>query len=96
MSVQAADPDAIACPRCGRPVGGDQAWCLECGAAARTRLVPAPGWRAPLAIAAALAVLVLAALTWGFVVLTSDDGGSGAGASPTTPATTAPATAPAP
>jgi RNA polymerase subunit RPABC4/transcription elongation factor Spt4 len=49
VSAHAADPDAIACPRCGRPVGGDQAWCLNCGAAARTRLVPAPAgarrWR---------------------------------------------------
>lgn len=96
MSVQAADPHAIACPRCGRPVGGDQAWCLECGAAARTRLVPAPGWRAPLAIAAAVALLVLAGLTWGFVVLTSDDtAGEGSPTTAPAPATT-PATTPAP
>ena len=80
-------PDAIACPRCGRPVGGDQSWCLNCGAAARTRLVPTPGWRTPIAIALSLAVLAVAGLAYGFVALTEDDGG---GAS-TTLTTTAPA-----
>ena len=92
MSAHAADPHAIACPRCGSPVGGDQDWCLQCGAAARTRLVPTPGWRAPLAIAATLAVLAVAALTWGFLALTDDDTGGGAtGATQTAPATTTPA-----
>jgi hypothetical protein len=85
--VSASRSDAIACPRCGRPVGGDQAWCLNCGAAARTRLVPTPGWRTPIAIALSLAVLAVAGLAYGFVALTEDDG---SGAS-TTPTTTAPA-----
>ena len=94
MSAHATDPDAIACPRCGRPVGGDQAWCLDCGAAARTRLVPTPGWRAPLAIVATLGVLAVAALTWGFLALTDDSGGTGGGTGTTQQ--TAPATTPAP
>jgi hypothetical protein len=68
-----ADPDAIACPRCGLPVRGDQDWCLSCGAAARTRLVPTPAWRAPLAVAAVAAVLAVLLLSWGFVALTRDD-----------------------
>jgi hypothetical protein len=94
VSAHAADPDAIACPRCGRPVGGDQAWCLNCGAAARTRLVPAPGWRAPLAILATLGALAVAGLTWGFLALTDDSGDAG-GTTGTTQQT-APATTPAP
>ena len=69
----AADSGTIACPRCGLPVGGDQEWCLSCGAAARTRLVPTPAWRAPLAVAAVAAVLVMLLLTWAFVALTRDE-----------------------
>jgi hypothetical protein len=68
-----ADPGTIACPRCGLPVRGDQQWCLSCGAAARTRLVPTPAWRAPLAVAAVAAVLGVLLLTWAFVALTRDD-----------------------
>jgi hypothetical protein len=68
-----ADAGTIGCPRCGLPVRGDQEWCLSCGAAARTRLVPTPGWRAPLAVAAVAAVLVMLLLTWAFVALTRDD-----------------------
>jgi hypothetical protein len=86
----AADPSAIACPRCGRAVPGDRAWCLECGAAARTRLAPTPGWRAPVALALAVAALAVAGLAIGFVALTDDDE---AGETPTTQ-TTAPPTAP--
>jgi hypothetical protein len=69
----ADDASAFACPSCGSPVRGDQAWCLRCGAAARTRLAPTPRWRAPIALLAALAVLTLAALVGGFVALTRDD-----------------------
>jgi len=94
VSAPASDADAIACPRCGRPVGGEQAWCLDCGAAARTRLVPTPGWRAPLAILATLGVLAVAGLTWGFVALTDDSAGTGDGTGTTQQ--TAPATTPAP
>jgi hypothetical protein len=67
------DPGTIACPRCGVPVRGDQEWCLSCGTAARTRLAPTPSWRAPLAVAAVVAVLAVLLLTWGFVALTRDD-----------------------
>ena len=43
-------PGTVACPRCGASVGPEQDWCLECGAPARTRLVPTPNWRAPVAV----------------------------------------------
>jgi hypothetical protein len=71
--IATADPDTIACPRCGLPVRGDQEWCLSCGAAARTRLVPTPGWRAPVAVFAVVAVLGVLLLTWAFVALTRDE-----------------------
>ncbi len=86
----AADPDAIACPRCGLPVRGDQEWCLSCGTAARTRLAPTPTWRTPLVVAAVVAVLAVLLLTWAFVALTRDEDPA-PGAQPAAPAPTAPA-----
>jgi len=41
-------PIGEACPLCGAPLHPEQAWCLSCGAAARTRLAAAPGWRGPI------------------------------------------------
>jgi hypothetical protein len=88
--VSAQAPGTIGCPRCRTPVGPEQDWCLRCGDAARTRLVPTPNWRLPLALAAVVAALALAALAVAFVALTNDD-------APVTPTTaTAPAAAPAP
>lgn len=63
----------IACPRCGAPVGPQQDWCLQCGVAARTRLVPTPNWRLPVATLLVTAALALAALAVAFVTLTDDD-----------------------
>jgi uncharacterized paraquat-inducible protein A len=80
-------PGAISCPRCGAILAPEQDWCLRCGAAARTRLVPTPNWRLPLVLTAVLAVLALAVLAAAFVAL-SDDGG--AAASSTTATTTTP------
>jgi hypothetical protein len=50
-----------ACPRCGAPLHHDQEWCLECGAA-RVTVRRAPSWRIPVAIVAAVALLVLVGL----------------------------------
>lgn len=93
---------AIACPRCGATVEGEQAWCLECGLAARTRLAPAPNWRAPLVAAGAIGLAAIATLVVAFLVLTGDNAPLPTTAAPapapaTAPppaATTAPATAP--
>jgi hypothetical protein len=92
--VSASPPDAPAppevpsgtlrCPRCGADVPHDQDWCLSCGLAARTRVAATPRWKIPLALAATVAALALAALAIAFVDLTKD---------PET--VTAPATAPA-
>jgi hypothetical protein len=65
-------PGTIACPRCATTVGPDQAWCLACGAPARTRLVPTPNWRAPVALLALVAAIAGIALAVAFVALTHD------------------------
>jgi hypothetical protein len=85
VSATAAPPaDGTACPRCGAHVAADQDWCLSCGDAARTRLVPTPNWRLPIAIAAIVCALALLAIAISFLQLTRDD-------APVTPtATTAP------
>ena len=66
------EPGTIACPRCAATIGPDQSWCLACGAPARTRLVPTPNWRAPVAVLALIAVLAGIALAIAFVSLTND------------------------
>ena len=65
-------PGSIPCPRCAATVGPDQEWCLACGAPARTRLVPTPNWRAPVAVLAIVATLAGIALALAFVSLTND------------------------
>jgi hypothetical protein len=65
---------AAACPRCGAPLAATQEWCLRCGAAARTRLVPTPSWRVPVVVVAVVVVACLVALAWAFVAITSDQG----------------------
>ena len=54
-------------------VAPEQEWCLRCGAAARTRLVPTPNWRAPLLALALVATLAIVALVLAFVELTNDN-----------------------
>ena len=38
-------PGPEACPLCGAPLNPDQDWCLECGAAATTRILRPPSWK---------------------------------------------------
>ena len=66
-------PGTVACPRCGTSIAPDQSWCLECGAPARTRLVPTPNWRAPVAVLAVVILLAGIALAVAFVALTNDN-----------------------
>jgi hypothetical protein len=77
------------CPRCGAYVAEQQDWCLRCGDAARTRLVPTPNWRLPLMLAGIVAALALLVIAISFVQLTRND-------APVTPTTTAPPAAAAP
>jgi hypothetical protein len=70
----AAGPAPLSCPACGSPVAPDQSWCLECGAAARTRIAKLPRWRAA-TIAVAIAVaLAIGGLIYAFVKLSSGTG----------------------
>jgi hypothetical protein len=67
--VTTLDPPVLVqpgCPVCNRPLAPTQSWCLECGAAARTRIAPTPRWR-PLAVIAVLAA-ILAIVAIGFAV----------------------------
>lgn len=77
----AAPTTARACPRCAEPLAPGQDWCLNCGAAATTRIASPPTWRGPLAAMIGVGLLALAALTLGFFALADDD-------PPTTPAQT--------
>jgi hypothetical protein len=58
-ATRAPAPDATAaCSRCRAPIREDQEWCLECGAA-RATVQRAPAWGIPVAIVAAVALLVV-------------------------------------
>jgi hypothetical protein len=78
--VAAAGPGAITgnltegCPLCGAPLRTEQEWCLNCGAAARTRLAAAPNWRAPLVTLVVLVALALGVLAGALVKLAGDSG----------------------
>jgi hypothetical protein len=94
-ATQASTTDT--CPLCGAPLDPEQDWCLNCGAAARTRLAATPNWRAPAATVAVIAVLALGVLAAALVKLA---GGSGSSTTPpvtttvTTPAAATTPTAP--
>jgi hypothetical protein len=76
------------CTRCGARLAADQDWCLECGAAVRTRILPAPDWRVPLAIVGAVIALAAAALVLALISLSNS-----ANRSDTPAVTSAPAAA---
>jgi hypothetical protein len=73
----AAPPES--CPLCSAPLAPDQDWCLNCGAAARTRLSATPNWKVPLA-----AVIVIAALLLGVIAASLVKLAQGPGAAPPT------------
>lgn len=84
-------PGAILCPRCGSALGEDQAWCLECGLAARTRVHPPPSWRLPVAATLLALVLLAAGIAFALAALLDDPQPAQAPATVTAPATTPPA-----
>jgi len=59
---------------CGAPLHAEQEWCLNCGAAARTRLAASPTWKGLVAALAVVIVLSLGVLAAALVKLA---GGSG-------------------
>jgi hypothetical protein len=76
------------CPQCGSPIAPQQDWCLACGTGARTRMVPTPNWRLPIATILAIVLLAGSALVVAFLALTGDT------STTTTVTTPAPAAAP--
>lgn len=90
-SPPAPAPIGESCPLCGAPLGAEQEWCLQCGAAARTRLAATPKWRTPVIALSAVIVLSLGALTAALISLAGDSGTSVAGTVSVT--TTTPAAA---
>ena len=65
-------PAGRRCPRCGAAMTDQQDWCLSCGAAVGTRIVAAPGWRVPIAIAGVILALAAIALAVAIVQLADD------------------------
>lgn len=57
------------CPLCGAPLKREQAWCMRCGAAARTRLAAQPKWKALVIALVVVVVLALGVLTAALVTL---------------------------
>jgi HAMP domain-containing protein len=54
-------------------VRADQDWCLECGAAARTRIARTPAWRIPVFLVALVIAFSGAAAAFAFVRLSNTD-----------------------
>lgn len=94
---EVAAPTATrACPRCAEPLAPGQDWCLNCGAAATTRIASPPTWRGPLAAMIGVGLLALAALALGFFALADDDPTATPAQTPTPAVTEAAPTAPGP
>jgi hypothetical protein len=77
-------PAQPACPVCNRALAPAQSWCLECGAAARTRIAPTPRWR-PIALLTAFAAL-LAIIAIGFAIARLARGSTSPGTTAAPPA----------
>jgi hypothetical protein len=65
-------PTGRRCPRCAAGLTERQEWCLHCGAAVGARVVAAPGWRTPIALAGVLLALTAVAVTLAIVTLADD------------------------
>lgn len=95
------EPAVAPCPRCGTSLREDQDWCLNCGAAATSRIAAPAGWRAPLAVVAAVLALAFAGLLIAFLAVSDDSdeltrlaAQEAAQPAETTPAPAAPAATP--
>jgi hypothetical protein len=87
-------PGALLCPRCGNTLHHDQAWCLECGLAARTRLHPPPSWRIPVIATVVALILLAAGIAFALVALLDEPESTPAPTTVTVPATPPPAATP--
>lgn len=85
MSDQYGAARPMPCPRCGATVAPDQDWCLDCGAAARTRIATTPRWQTPVAVVFGLLALAIGGLGFAFADLTADAGRLAPAPTTTTP-----------
>ena len=66
VSTTTTEPASrLRCPHCGASLAADQDWCLECGAAATTRILRPPSWK----LAAAIVLGVVAAVVVAMVIV---------------------------
>ena len=70
-ATKQAEPE-LKCPRCGARLAERQDWCLECGAAATTQVLPPPGWGLPAVIVGFAVLLAGAAFAVTVTVLSRD------------------------
>jgi hypothetical protein len=70
-ATEKAEPE-LKCPRCGARLAERQDWCLECGAAATTQVLPPPGWGLPAVIVGFAVLLAGAAFALTVTVLSRD------------------------
>jgi septal ring-binding cell division protein DamX len=63
VSTATTEPASeLRCPRCGASLAADQDWCLECGAAATTRILRPPSWKIAGAIVIGVVAIVVIAV----------------------------------
>jgi hypothetical protein len=63
VSTATTEPASqLRCPRCGASLAADQDWCLECGAAATTRILRPPSWKLAAGIVIGVVAIVVVAL----------------------------------
>ncbi len=72
----------LVCPECGAPADSGQLVCLECGARITLGRPRARGWKRPVAIVAAVALLATAGGTLGYRALMHDADDEAAAAPP--------------
>jgi sporulation related protein len=66
VSTATTEPASqLRCPHCGESLAANQDWCLECGAAATTRILRPPSWK----LAAAIVLGVVAAVVVAMVIV---------------------------
>src|SRR4051812_21472476 len=82
QTVPPAPPERR-CPRCGSALAPDQEWCLACGAAADTEVAEPRGWRVPIMLTGALALLALIGIVLLILALASNNDDKVAQATPT-------------
>jgi hypothetical protein len=75
VTTPQADPSAgspARCPRCTTPLQPGQDWCVNCGYAATTRVVPPGNWRWPIIVVTVIFLLGLGGVAGAFVAASGD------------------------